>query len=131
MEGSDGIRMLIILLITMSVQVSVQQDFHEIVSMYIGCFYDSSFNRDLPFEVLNSRGSVKDCTKRCAAKYFMYAGLQNGNRCFCGSSYGKHGPGQCDINCQGDGMKSCGGEKSNTIYHTGFNGEICTNLDDF
>jgi len=113
--------MLIFLMITMSVQVSVQQDFHEIVSMYIGCFYDSSFNRDLPFEVLNSRGSVKDCTKRCGAKYFMYAGLQNGNRCFCGSSYGKHGPGQCDINCQGDGMKSCGGEKSNTIYHTGFN----------
>ena len=66
--------------------------------------------------------------------------LQDGRSCFCGSSYGRHGPGSCDSRCEGNTTEvrvvyhremvckislnfdhqTCGGKDSNTIYGTGF-----------
>ena len=52
-----------------------------------------------------------------------YAGLQNATKCFCGTSFGRYGPGKCSKKCQlnkdQDTLSICGGESSNTVYSTG------------
>ena len=55
---------------------------------------------------------------------YRYAGLQNAEHCFCGTSFGRYGPGKCTKKCRltadEDSLLSiCGGEASNTVYSTG------------
>ncbi len=48
--------------------------------------------------------------------------LQNGHRCFCGNSYGRHAPvakTECATPCPGDGLGLCGGSTYDTaVYDT-------------
>ena len=54
-----------------------------------------------------------------------FAGLQNGTSCYCGTSFGRYGRGECNKRChsekQGSSLSICGGEESNTVYSTGVN----------
>ena len=88
--------------------------------MKVGCFYDQALDRDLPYEAFPAPVDIKSCTSTCAQKYFKYAGLQEGHRCFCGGSFGKHGPGQCNTLCDQSRNETCGGESSNSVFSTGF-----------
>ena len=57
-----------------------------------------------------------------------FAGLQNGNQCFCGDNPGTHSFSQtCDVDCVrqntmicygGSGLCKCGGTSDNDIYRT-------------
>ena len=51
--------------------------------------------------------------------------MQNGTSCFCGTSFGRYGRGECNKKCplgkDGDSLSICGGERSNTVYGTGVN----------
>ena len=55
----------------------------------------------------------------------FFAGLHNGTTCFCGSSFGRYGRGECNKKCRigndGNNLAICGGETSNTVYSTGVN----------
>jgi len=51
-----------------------------------------------------------------------YAGVQNGNQCFCGNSYGRYGvksESDCNKKCSGNADQICGGSWRNNVYSTG------------
>ena len=101
---------------------------------YVGCFLDNTRARDLPYRAGGlSQVTVRSCLERCEAQYYQYAGLQAGSQCWCGATYGRHGPGQCQL-CppppaggdggDGDGgegegeTETCGGDNSSSVYRT-------------
>lgn len=46
----------------------------------------------------------------------MYAGVQYGDYCFCGHTFGKYGQNElCDMNCSGNLSQICGGSWKNTV----------------
>ena len=55
--------------------------------------------------------------------FHRYAGLQNATSCFCGTSFGRYGRGECYKKCSlsanNDNLSICGGDISNTVYSTG------------
>ena len=52
-----------------------------------------------------------------------YAGVQGGSRCFCGATYGRHGPSvQCRTPCARDPGQNCGGSNANVVYSTDVGG---------
>ena len=101
---------------------------------YIGCYRDDKEKgRDLPFRPqsrTHNRGDALSCVLNCAESGFLYAGLQNGNLCFCGNKYGRFGrvsDKHCNLKClkpigvqrqskTDDVFKSCGGKWVNSIY---------------
>ncbi|GAB6031602.1 hypothetical protein CHUAL_009366 [Chamberlinius hualienensis] len=89
---------------------------------YRGCFVDVENLRDLPYGALetDAHTNVDKCIDACLKKYYMFSGLQGGQRCFCGSSFGKYGTGNCTIRCSGNSTQFCGGINANSIYLTGF-----------
>ena len=49
----------------------------------------------------------------------MYAGIQaGGEKCFCGSSYGKYGLGKCHSGCKRNFAENCGGNEANAVFNT-------------
>ncbi|KAF6022029.1 LIPI [Bugula neritina] len=93
---------------------------------YLGCFDDSVFSRDLDGDDYDFGAdlSVEKCTDYCSARSYLYAGLQNGNYCYCGTSYGSYGEvGQyeCSSVCSADGLE-CGGFYTNSVYRTNYFG---------
>ena len=66
---------------------------------------------------------IKFCYSTELIHHSRYAGLQNATKCFCGTSFGRYGPGECTKKCQlnkdQDTLSICGGESSNTVYSTG------------
>ena len=98
------------------------QNFFTEPGMLVGCFYDQAADRDLPFQTSLSTVTVKSCSTACAAHFYAYAGLQAGARCYCGGSFNKHGPGQCDTKCRASQNETCGGSSSNSVFSTGFKG---------
>jgi hypothetical protein len=93
--------------------------------MYLGCFSDSSQNRDLPYKAYDSVYSTVDsCVAACTYYGYLYAGLQDGIQCFCGNSYGSHGTsGNCTVPCAGNSAETCGGAYANSVYRTSVQGE--------
>ncbi|RNA31938.1 glucan endo-1-3-alpha-glucosidase agn1, partial [Brachionus plicatilis] len=62
------------------------------------------------------------CIDLCRSLNQAYAGLQFGQECFCGNSYGKHGETDkkdCFITCAGDRDSTCGGFLKNAVYSVG------------
>ncbi|CAJ1970367.1 unnamed protein product [Cylindrotheca closterium] len=86
---------------------------------YIGCRNDLASNRDL--DVLGSHySSVAECKALCLDIGFTYFGVQYGEQCFCGNSYGKYGISEnCDTPCTAVDESNCGGEYANSAYFTG------------
>ena len=93
---------------------------------YVGCYVDGS-PRDLPQNAgdLKSTDSPAACAAECASKLGAmpkYIGLQDGDNCFCGNSYGSHGKGNgtdCNMPCPPPNEKTmCGGVNRNSIYDT-------------
>ena len=101
---------------------------------YIGCYHDDKEKgRDLPFRPqtrTHNRGDALSCVLNCAESGFIYAGVQNGNLCFCGNKYGRYGrasDSHCNLKClkpvgvqkqtEADNIfNSCGGKWVNSIY---------------
>lgn len=90
---------------------------------YLGCFKDTG-TYDLDGYLVRSQNNTPErCIATCREKGFKYAGVQFGESCLCGNSYGKYGPASnCDYKCTGDSSKICGGYSANSIYSTGAQG---------
>ncbi|XP_046569439.1 cell surface hyaluronidase-like [Haliotis rubra] len=88
-----------------------------------GCYKDVSDHHDLPYERIDlfSSMTIEHCSERCYRKQYAYAGLQNGNRCYCGHTYGAYleTPDDCNKPCTGNKDTSCGDMDRNSVYHTG------------
>jgi hypothetical protein len=97
---------------------------------YVGCYMEGKSGvRDLPVNAgdLKSTDAPADCAAECASKNggvaFKYVGLQDGDNCFCGNSYGHHGKAksdaECNMPCPGAAQKVvCGGPERNSVYDT-------------
>ncbi|XP_068701664.1 sialate:O-sulfotransferase 2-like [Montipora capricornis] len=104
---------------------------------FIGCYKDDKVIDQTGFRLVNSRAlgfqvesfySVQDCVDQCATKGFLYAGLQNGDLCFCGNDFDKYGRAddlECNIKCRkpdedvtitNNPFDSCGGRWRNSVY---------------
>ena len=111
----------------------------------VGCFADQA-TRDLPNQVdatdANGHVTIESCIGTCKTANFTYAGLQVGNQCFCGNTYGSYGPltpDSCATKCTGDTDTSseyplsqsveysefievCGGPYANSVFPTAQSG---------
>ena len=96
------------------------QGFDIVQFLHKGCYKDQSEYLDLPFKASkNASKSVKSCVDACTENYFMYAGLQNGQYCYCGNSYGRYGPSSdCKTRCSESKSEICGGFQANNVYDT-------------
>ena len=102
----------------------------------IGCYKDDKAVDD-NFQLVQSRAlgfeveqfsTIQDCVDQCADRQFLYAGLQNGDLCFCGNTFDKYGRAddiECDIKCRSSDspiektdnpFESCGGRWRNAVY---------------
>ena len=90
------------------------------VAGFVGCFKDTS-DFDLKGHLERSaQNSPQRCISVCQAKGFAYAGVQYGESCLCGNSYGKYGAANnCNMACTGDRGQVCGGYGANSVYATG------------
>ncbi|XP_038056141.1 E-selectin-like [Patiria miniata] len=118
-------------------------------SRFLGCFYDNIPNRVLPnltscndvmglcnnvcnvnapYCQSSTNMSVTTCLGLCARKDFVYAGVQAGIQCFCGSRtarYDLHGEVDnedlyfCRSNCSGDSTQNCGSDFRMRIFEIG------------
>lgn len=90
---------------------------------YKGCFKSSESQPDLPTLVISHASSPIECVKQCSSRYYMYAGLMNGQQCYCGSKFGRNGPSTgCTIPCADDASATCGSHDSISVYETGQKG---------
>ena len=105
---------------TLTIFFSDGQFFNGIAFQLKGCFKDSESNRDLPYLSKNPKASqdVNSCVEECTKKYFMFAGLQNAQSCFCGNSHGRYGPAKCRKRCANNDQEVCGDLLANSIYQT-------------
>jgi len=82
---------------------------------YIGCYADNAA-RDL-WRASSVNGSTKLCAAFCEPYYVPYFGLQDGDQCYCGYSYGSVGPSNaCTTPCSQDPSEKCGGRMANSVY---------------
>jgi hypothetical protein len=90
---------------------------------YLGCYKDPNNPYDLDGHLVRSQTNTPQrCIETCRAKGFAYAGVQYGQSCLCGNSYGKFGKANnCNMTCTGDSRQNCGGYNSNAVYATGIN----------
>jgi len=87
----------------------------------IGCFRDTNAPLDLDGYIERSQANTPGrCVAICKSKGFRYAGVQYGESCLCGNSYGRYGPASnCVMACTGDPSETCGGGFANYVYATG------------
>jgi len=91
---------------------------------YLGCFNDcKGGQRDLTVTRTSEDSSTEMtpdlCADLCGSNY-KFIGVQNGDKCFCGNSYGsqfKAKPGSCSEPCAGNSVRMCGGQCANSIFH--------------
>ena len=87
---------------------------------YIGCFKDTSVFDLNGFLERSSRNTPEACIAACKARGFKFAGVQYGESCLCGNSYGRYGAAaNCNMKCTGDPAQNCGGYSANAVYSTG------------
>ena len=84
----------------------------------VGCFKDGTNPYDLDgFLQRSNDNTPQRCATLCAVRGFRYAGVQYGESCLCGNSYGRYGPANnCTMACTGDRSLACGGYGSNSVY---------------
>jgi hypothetical protein len=88
---------------------------------YLGCFNDpqSPFDLDGYLE-RSAQNTPQSCIQTCYNQGFAFAGVQYGQSCLCGNSYGKTGTAdRCNMPCTGDASQVCGGYNANSVYATG------------
>ncbi len=96
-------------------------------AQYLGCYKDAN-DRDLRDKFWDDNHMTPQrCLQSCTDAGYAYAGVQYGNQCFCGNSYGRYGrlaEGSCDMRCAGDSGLTCGGTWANTLYKTASRGDM-------
>ncbi|KAI8616365.1 WSC domain-containing protein [Chytriomyces sp. MP71] len=84
----------------------------------VGCYLDSS-NRAMPYAVtlpVQAVASVEVCLSQCMASGFKYAGLENGNECYCSNSVPSTAASNCNMACAGNSKQLCGGAWALSVH---------------
>lgn len=85
-----------------------------------GCYLDNTAKRNLKAaNMIDSAMTIQKCTTYCANSGQPYAGLENGNQCFCGSILTPTSSTACSTICPGDPSMStiCGGSRALSVYY--------------
>ena len=75
--------------------------------------------RVLPDDFKYGAMTIGKCKNYCFGKGFTYAGVQNGNECFCGNEINPSAPkpsSECNKQCTGDRSQTCGGGCRLNVY---------------
>ncbi|GFR83437.1 WSC domain-containing protein [Elysia marginata] len=94
---------------------------------YVGCMKRTSGSHSLKEKVNLPKGvHVKSCIMHCWERRRKFAGLQNGNTCYCSPTLANVVAvaetecfKRCNLNCQ----QVCGSEKTLSVYQTGYRRE--------
>ncbi|KAK2175402.1 hypothetical protein NP493_734g00010 [Ridgeia piscesae] len=101
-------------------------------SSYVGCFKDKQNDRDLEHLAWDSEPNLSTikCVLKCYLIGYKFAGLQDGNRCYCGNDYGHHGETDtCNSKCSGTIEGDvCGGRLATSVWRVTA-GYWCDKLD--
>ncbi|PMD21639.1 carbohydrate-binding module family 18 protein [Hyaloscypha hepaticicola] len=85
-----------------------------------GCYTDNPSKRTLRTALNVAQNSVEVCTAACAAQGFLYAGMENGNGCYCDNAISNGGVAtlatSCTSKCAGNNAETCGGPSSLSLY---------------
>lgn len=90
----------------------------------LGCYSSKAFIGGNGFTYNSDSTSPSLCRRSCRARGFAYAGLGNGNTCYCSSTSPSSTDvvpsAVCNFACNGDMKSTCGGEnlQSLSIYDT-------------
>ncbi|XP_029165145.1 putative tyrosine-protein kinase Wsck [Nylanderia fulva] len=87
---------------------------------YEGCFLIHTSDPELS-SILKYSG-VSQCTMKCRSHYYMFAGLMNGQQCYCMSRFGQNGPSNGCDSCNNDPSNYCGSYTAMSVYATGQQG---------
>ena len=63
--------------------------------------------------------TIENCIQFCSNDGYAFAGVENGDRCFCGNNPPSQNPipdSECDMKCSGDQTRPCGGYWEINIY---------------
>lgn len=100
---------------------------------YVGCYKDGgNGKRDLPTNAGDLTGGTgkntdgpaacaQECRTKLGGRMPKYIGLQDGDNCFCGNSYGQFGNAtNCNMSCPAPNTQKvmCGGADANSVYDT-------------
>lgn len=102
-------------------------------NLKIGCFPESPANREFRVSPGNYRPwslTPHDCVRLCGDLKYPLSALQNGNLCFCASTFNssRQQSSNCTINCTGDSSYHCGGTWENLVYNSSsFKDELVIN----
>lgn len=86
---------------------------------YKGCFKSPAADPVLPSLVSSRITDPTDCIEQCHLRDYMFAGLRNGQECYCGSKFGRNSLSDTCNACNFDASKFCGGQEAVSIYSTG------------
>ncbi|XP_067932805.1 kielin/chordin-like protein [Watersipora subatra] len=91
------------------------------IDAYVGCYKDNFGDRAMTRQEMegNNPWMVRTCVDACQKRGQKYAGLQNGQDCYCGDNFDKYGivsDSKCNRFCSGDTTFTCGGQLHNSVY---------------
>ncbi|KAF8269904.1 WSC domain-containing protein [Lactarius quietus] len=92
---------------------------------FLGCYMDSPEKRALATTLYAdvSNLTVENCVNSCKSQNYTYAGVENGDDCFCGNmlTFGAEGipQSQCSSPCAGNSNETCGGPDHLDLYWSG------------
>jgi len=97
---------------------------HCVVTQALGCFKDAPSSRLLPYPGPRAHWAtltVSSCLQLCHDKAFTFAGVEDGNQCFCGNGTA-HQPtpvamSECNIPCESNATETCGGRGTIELMH--------------
>ena len=93
---------------------------------YSGCFKDYLKKRVLKSAFVKlAKNSVSRCINYCVEKSYNYAGMENGNECYCAKKIPKNlkvlPEAKCSSICPGNTSQKCGGKLALNIYFAKIN----------
>lgn len=96
------------------------------------CFGDGperdmkGFSTQYKWNANTTTDAIQTCKDYCKIGNFIYAGVQNGVECWCDNSFGTYGnkrqdkkDAKCDIDCNDNTGRKCGGAYANQVYLSG------------
>ncbi|KAI9445679.1 WSC domain-containing protein [Lactarius psammicola] len=91
----------------------------------LGCLMDDSSDRMLPLAMFKDPAhmTIESCINFCYHRSYLYAGVENGEDCYCGNYLARSVkiglPTECNVKCPGNSREICGAGHRLNLYWTG------------
>ncbi|KAH9026086.1 WSC domain-containing protein, partial [Lactarius pseudohatsudake] len=91
----------------------------------LGCLTDDPSDPMLTSATFNDSAhmTVERCVKFCNRRMYLYAGLENGEDCYCGNYLAESAkiglPPECSVKCSGNSSEICGAGHHLSLYWSG------------